>query len=122
KFTIKGASFTSPAIEDDGTIIAGTEGDCFTAGPLYAISTGGTQKWKVLPKSGIFFSPVIGGDGTIYISAGSKLFAISRKGTAKWKTVIGPTSLGSPAIGRDGTVYVGSLDHYLYAIGPTARQ
>ena len=69
--------------------------------------------------SGIYSSPAIGSDGTIYIgSDDGGLYAINTDGTLKWRFSAGSQIRSSPAIGSDGTIYVGSEDQFLYAINP----
>lgn len=52
------------------------------------------------------YEPVIGVDGTVYITAGGKLHAINPDGTIKWIYDPSPdTIIESPAVGPDGTIY-----------------
>jgi outer membrane protein assembly factor BamB len=101
---------SSPAIAASGTIYIGAvDGSGNTC--LTAINPDGTLKWNFI--SGIqfgdpFSSPVIGADGTIYISLGY-LYAINPSGSVKWASTSGSSYYySSPAIGADGTIYVGS--------------
>ena len=67
----------------------------------------------------IYSSPVVGGDGTVYIgSADHNLYALHPDGSLKWKYPAGGEILSSPALCADGTVYVGSLNNMLHAIKP----
>jgi outer membrane protein assembly factor BamB len=63
-------------------------------------------------------SPVIDGDGAIYVgTATGKLVRVRKDGSAiDWSVATGDTVGGSPALGQDGTIYVGSSDHKLYAV------
>jgi len=113
----------SLAIGADGTIYSGS-----TDGSLYAINPNGTKKWAFSPfaPGGTYFAanPVIGADGTIYISLafGNKStgvyygsqYAVNPNGTQKWAFASGGWF---PSIGADGTIYAGSTDGKLYAIG-----
>ena len=65
-------------------------------------------------------SPVVGGDGTIYVgTSDGKLVAVAADGTAtKWSATTNDTTGSSPSIANDGTIYVGSSDKKLYAIAP----
>lgn len=75
--------------------------------------------WK-RPLPAITSSPVIGGDGTIYVgTSDGKLVAVAADGAAvKWTATTNDTGGSSPALATDGTVYVGSSDKKLYAIDP----
>ncbi|NOZ58559.1 MAG: PQQ-like beta-propeller repeat protein, partial [Euryarchaeota archaeon] len=82
----------------------------------------GNLKWS-FPSAdggGIYSSPVIGSDGTIYFGSrpgNSRYFyALYPNGTLKWNFSTGGVIRSSPAIGSDGTIYFGSSDGYLYAI------
>ena len=78
----------------------------------------GSLKWKYETNRGIYSSPAIGSDGTIYVGSGdSYLYAINPDGSLKWKYKTDDWISSSPAIGRNGTIYVGSYK-YLYAIKP----
>lgn len=126
----------SPVIGADGTIYlpTGMLNDD-TAGHLYAIDPGGTQKWRIaLPGLPSSTAPAIAADGTIYvhmngdegnIAAVEKLCAVSPQGSLKW--VFKPNGdlasytsgvQSSPVIAPDGTVYVGSMNTALYALRP----
>jgi outer membrane protein assembly factor BamB len=80
----------------------------------------GTVKWIYNTWGYIRSSPVIGSDGTVYISnESSGLWALDSNGDRKW--FYGFFNIGTQstaAIGDDGTVYVGSSDYRLHAINP----
>ena len=79
----------------------------------------GTLKWRYLTGDGVYSSPAIAADGTIYVgSSDYHIYAVNPDGTLKWKYLTGSVVISSPAIGADGTVYVGSADSYLYALHP----
>jgi outer membrane protein assembly factor BamB len=120
-----GVTNVSPALTDDGTIYTGSE-----SGLLYAFSPNllgayvdenhalvGGVKWALqIGKSQT--SPVIGPDGTVFVSAlDSYLYAVNPNGTLKWRFQAGQGMESSPALSADGSVvYVGSDDNSLYAI------
>jgi outer membrane protein assembly factor BamB len=91
--------------------------------PYDTSANNGQLKWSFTTDGPIFSSPVIGSDGTIYVSSQDyKLYAINQDGSQKWNfTTNGPVH-SSPAISSDGTIYVGSQDHNLYAINPDGTQ
>ena len=70
----------------------------------------------------IVSSPVIGGDGTVFVSAkDGNLYAVSADGSAtRWTAKTGDTTgTSSPALAADGTIYIGSADAKLYAVTAT---
>lgn len=104
-------------IGKDGTLYVGS-GD----GNLNAFSPDGQKKWATPVQGDVSFTPVAGGDGTLYIagqnpSVSTPFFAIAVDGSTKWQTaaVFGSSAA---AIGADGTVYVGGIDAKLYALRP----
>jgi len=118
----------SPTIGSDGTIYVSALGS-----RLYAVNPDGSEKWNFKtagwvshPTEGVssdnLYSPAIGSDGTIYVSAynshlfASHLYAVNQEGTEKWRfETEGWVSL-TMAIGSDGTIYFGSWDNSLYAV------
>ena len=85
-----------------------------------APNTAGVKLWEFETGGGVYSSPAIGSDGTVYVgSHDKKLYAINGKSGVKlWEFETGGVVYSSPAIGSDGTVYVGSgyRDKKLYAI------
>ena len=67
----------------DGTIIAGVGNK-----HLYSIKPDGTQYWMKYISSDVesAYTPVIAGDGTIYISSGSGVIALNPDNSQKWST------------------------------------
>ncbi|MBN9166473.1 MAG: PQQ-like beta-propeller repeat protein [Myxococcales bacterium] len=124
---------SSPAVDTTGNAIVGS-----ADGFLYAIApsdgaadpdAGTDDAGSSYPPAKVVFalavgpiasSPVIGGDGTIYVGTTSgKLVAVPKDGSAvKWSVTTSDTLGSSPALGQDGTIYVGSTDRKLYAISP----
>ncbi len=83
----------------------------------------GNLRWKFSTGYGIYSSPAIGKDGTIYVGSNDTyLYAISPSGELKWKFKTDGKVFSSPAIGKDGTIYVGSEDGNIYAISPTGKE
>jgi len=102
--------YSSPVIDQDGTIYVGSSDHYF-----YAISPDGSVKWKYLTLGEIITSAILASDGTIYVIAGvapnasnSALYALDRSGNLKWNYQLhGFTSFCDPTIAKDGkTVYV----------------
>lgn len=87
---------------------------------LYAINPDGTLKWTYSTGGGVYSSPAIGTDGTIYVgSRDHNLYAIKSDGTLKWNYTTGGEINAPPTIGGDGIIYAGSYDHKLYALNPS---
>ncbi len=124
KFGTENYIYSSPTIDEDGTMYFG----CLD-GFFYALNPNGTLKWKfetqtfvyegigpegpynVTSIEGISSSPAIDEDGTIYFSGGdSRFYALNPDGSLKWKRY-DPCRFSSPVIGDDGTIYVGGSNH-----------
>jgi outer membrane protein assembly factor BamB len=106
--------YSSPAIGLDGTVYVGS---CDSS--LYAVSTGGTVKWRSATGGEIASSPAIGSDGTVYVGSDDGcLYAVNPEGLLVWRYQTGGSVRSSPAIATDGTIYVGSHDDRLYALNP----
>ncbi|AKB36571.1 cell surface protein [Methanosarcina siciliae C2J] len=120
KWTYDGATgyyyYSSAAIADDGTIYVGDY-----KGVLHALYPNGTARWTSQIGM-IFASPIIGEDGTIYLTHGSYLSAVNPDGTVDWSYTVGGYGYGSPAVGSDGTVYVGSYAGEVFAINANGTQ
>lgn len=103
------------AIGADGTVYV-----CASDSNLYALATDGTiaHTWPV----GIAFSsPIIGADGTIYVTSASdgNVHGLNPNGTTKHTWNIGSFEISSaPVIGADGTIYAPSSDGHLFALNP----
>ena len=127
-----GAIASSPALDTAGNAVVGSKD-----GFLYAVApedgatdpdagadAGAHPPAKLtfkLAVGPVASSPVIGGDGTIYVgTTDGKLVAVPGDGsTVAWSVTTNDTLGSSPALGQDGTIYVGSTDRKLYAITPT---
>jgi outer membrane protein assembly factor BamB len=92
-----------------GTGLA-TQGATLDANPV--------SRWVANAGSGIeLSSPVIGGNGSIYVgSLDGKLYAFTSGGAPKWTFDTGAEIQGSPLVSADGTVYVGSTNGTIYAL------
>jgi outer membrane protein assembly factor BamB len=104
---------SSPAIASDGTIYVGSYDQY-----LYAISPGGTLKWKYATGAAVGASPAIGSDGTIFVPSNGYLHAVAPDGTARWTCQVGGMIDASPAIGSDDVVYLASRNTSVLAISP----
>lgn len=74
------------------------------------------KPWRFKTGKGIFSSPVIDQEGTVYIgSADQYFYAIDRSGNLKWKYLTGEIIDSSALLDNKGMVYVGSGDAFVYA-------
>jgi outer membrane protein assembly factor BamB len=112
----------SPALSHDGSVVYVTTG----GRRLHALSTADGS--DVFPPfiaqpqatgSRVFnFSPVVGKDGTIYLTARSSVVAVNPNGTEKWRFDPDPLQFGSPvALGPDDDM--SGLEDVLYTLGYT---
>ncbi len=74
-----------PAIDSNGVAYTGSLG----TGRLFAINPDGTEKWHATPEPPVYYdyyypvsSPVIGADGTLYLTARGELVAIGGSATS----------------------------------------
>ena len=82
----------------------------------------GDKPWSYATGNSIFSTPVIGGDGTVYVgSADDYFYAVSRSGKLEWRFKTGNVIDSAASVGRGGTagssvVTFGSGDGYLYQL------
>jgi len=111
KYTCDANIKSSPAIADDGTIYFGTEN-----GNLYALSKDGVLKWKVHLDTKCY-SPIIGSDGSIYVTTTSQLISVNTLGTVNWQYLINDSyNYFIPLIDSEGLVYVESTNKSIVAL------
>jgi outer membrane protein assembly factor BamB len=134
----------SPAIGSDGTIYYGQGTNFYAIDPKAALETNGIMpiKWvyhspatnsdgRIAEVFG--YSPVIGGDGTVYVetsglfSETNRLFAFNpTNGIIKWSVPAGSGleyygnqwKSGSLAVAADGEIYVANSDGSLWSFDP----
>lgn len=88
--------------------------------PIDTSRINGALKWKFKTGMGIFYTPAIAEDGTIYVCS-DHLYAINPDGTEKWRfTEDWPFT--SPAVGRDGVIYFGAVAYNFHAIHPNGTE
>jgi len=80
------------------------------------------RRWRT--GNGIFSTPVIGDDETIYVGSADKLFyALDPiSGKQRWAFPTGECIDSAGCIGEDGTVYFASCDAGLYGLTPSGEQ
>jgi len=116
-----GRHVSAPAVGMDGTVYFGSSDN-----KLYAINPNGTEKWEKYLGNDEPSSPVIGDDGTLYVTFGPSVAAFSSRGELEWQVEPEGQSFcesNTPALGMDGTVYIGSLSKgIVYAFGPGKQE
>jgi len=120
KFWMERMMFSSPAIDENGTIYIGSGDEC-----LYAINANGTEKWRFKTEGKIKSSPALDEDRIIYVGSNDgHLYAIYSNGTKKWRFGTGAAEwvYSSPSIDDDGTIYVGSTNYNFYAVNPNGTE
>ncbi len=96
-------SYSSAAVDSDGTIYIGSQD-----GNFYAINPDGTKKWSYATGA-VSTSASIGSDGIIYIGGGNNLYALNPDGTLQWQySTIG--SVKSSPVVKDDIIYFVSKD------------
>lgn len=95
-------------------------------GELYAVDTNnGRRQWRTRLDKGIFSTPSIAEDGTVYVGClDGKLYALDPEtGDIQWSfDADGMMIMGSASIDGNGIVYVGDTNGILYAISPTGEE
>lgn len=75
-----------------------------------------TEPWAFQTGKGIFSTPVVGGDGTVYVGSGDRRFyALDAAGTERWSFATGEIIDSSALLDDEGRLFVGSGDGHLYA-------
>lgn len=106
---------TGFVIGNDGSIAVGC-----ADGNVYAFTPDGKRKWVTPVGSDVAFTPVAGGDGTVYVSGRDDLgpppvFALGTDGTTRWQSR-GRFGVSAITLGLDGTLYLGGGDMMLHAL------
>ncbi len=110
-----GADFASPAVGPDSTVYVG-------AGRyLYAVSAGGSLRWRDSLSAVIQSCPAVANESTLYVTAGARLYNVSTDSGVRWRKSIGGSNYSAPAVDGNGYVYVGSASgatSAFWCIGP----
>jgi outer membrane protein assembly factor BamB len=110
RFGVRVKIFSTPAVEDDGTIYVGAQDD-----HLYAIAPDGHLRWRFETPDDIDSSPVVGDDGTVYFGSDDRrVYALDRDGHELWRSDVGGYVRAPVALGSQGDLIVP-------VFGPNAR-
>ena len=85
----------------------------------------GRRVWKTALPNGVFSTPSIARDGTVYVGClDGKLYALNPlTGSIQWTfDADGMMIMGSAGIDGNGIVYVGDTNGILYAISPNGEE
>jgi len=86
-------------------------------GAFGASDGGDAEPWVFTTGKGIFSSPVLGADGTVYIgSADRRFYAIGPDGAEAWHAATDEIIDSAALLDDQGRVYVGSGDGHVYAL------
>ncbi len=103
KFMAQGKIFSTPAIDDDGTVYVGSQDD-----HLYAIAADGRMRWSYRTGGDNDSSPVIGDDGTIYFGSDDHhVYALTRDGELRWSADVEGMVRAPIGLTLDGAILVG---------------
>ncbi|MEA2753073.1 MAG: hypothetical protein QOI41_7216 [Myxococcales bacterium] len=107
---------TGVVIGADGTVAVGCADQL-----MHAFTPDGKPKWSTPVEGDVAWTPVAGGDGTIFINGlpapSAPLFALRADGTVKWRKP-GPFGVSAVTIGLDGSLFVGGGDKKVHALNP----
>jgi outer membrane protein assembly factor BamB len=104
RFRAGGKIFTTPAVDQDGTIYVGSQDD-----HLYAVTPEGELRWAFAAGGDVDSSPVIGDGGTIFFGSDDRHFyAVDRDGRLRFRAPLDGMIRAPAALGADGSVLVGT--------------
>lgn len=115
------------SINDNGILFGGAENTENKSGRIYAVNLStGAEVWaKQVPGEVRANSPVLGPDGTLYVStedgadeASMAIYALnSGTGAEKWVSRVANDDFKvAPTLGKSGILYIGSNDDHFYMI------
>jgi large repetitive protein len=106
--------YPSTTFGPNGSIYTGS-----VAGVLALESDGGLEWQVTIPDGGLFASPSIASDGTIYAASNDhSVYAFETSGARSWSLTTGGKVVTDIAVASDGTIYFGSFDQKFYAASP----
>jgi outer membrane protein assembly factor BamB len=116
-FAIAIAACSSGPAFESGSPWPKFRADAAQTGRTSLTPTPGGKFWSYRTGKGIFSSPVVAADGTIYVGSADRTFyAFDRSGTVKWKLLTGEIIDSAGLLDDKGHVYFGSGDGNLRAL------
>ncbi len=104
RFTAKNKVYTSPAVDDQGRVVFGSQDH-----HVYALAPDGTLAWAVDLGADVDGGPAIGDDGSVFVGTDKgEIVALDPKGVPTWRTNVGGYVRGTLAIARNGDVLAGT--------------
>ena len=90
--------------------------DARQTGRSTTLPRSGGRRWSYRTGKGVFSSPVVGANGTIYVGSADRTFyALNPDGTLRWSLASGEIIDSAALLDDRGNVYVGSGDGHVYA-------
>lgn len=104
-----------PTVGPDGTIYAGGAG-------VFAVSPGGSLRWRFETRERIATAPLLLPDGTI-VAGGldDTLYALHPDGSKRWDFRAGGDIESTPALTEDGLIVFGCDDDKVYALDTSGQ-
>jgi outer membrane protein assembly factor BamB len=100
RFEAREKIFSTPAVDEDGTVYFGSQDDHF-----YAVAADGRMRWAYETGDDNDASAVIGDDGTLYFGSDDHhVYALSRDGALVWSADLEGYVRGPLALGVGGAV------------------
>jgi outer membrane protein assembly factor BamB len=84
--------------------------------PIRARYHPGDRPWAFRSGKGVFSTPIVGRDETVYAGSADSWFYAIKDGRAKWRFKTGEIIDSAGVLGRDGTVTFGSGDERIYRL------
>lgn len=117
-FTAGGSIESTPAVAAYGTVYVGASDE-----HVYGLSPTGVKRVDEDLLHDVHSSPVIGQNGTLYVSNGDDLHALKPDGSELWHEDVGDSDGLSPAVGPGGTIYIGSrILNRMTALSPSGDE
>ncbi len=103
RFEARSKIYSTPAVDDDGTIYVGSQDD-----HVYAVAPDGRMRWSYRTRDDVDGSPVLGDDGTVYVGSDDQhVYALTRDGELRWSTPLEGYVRAPLGLGTDGSVLAG---------------
>ncbi|MAQ17657.1 MAG: hypothetical protein CMN30_23025 [Sandaracinus sp.] len=103
RYHAAGKIFTTPAVDDDGTLYFGCQDD-----HLYAVAPDGRLRWQHRTGDDVDSSPVLGDDGNLYFGSDDhQVRSLDRDGNVRWSTDLEGYVRAPVGIAKDGSILAG---------------